>query len=164
MRCETVAKYVRNIGSCRTAALGGHVDRCDSCRHTRISYNSCRDRHCPKCQGPERAEWLARRLSSLLPAPYFHVVFTLPREGVRKVFHKAVKSVGILKSVTPHVLRHSFATHLLEAGTDITVIQSLLGHGSVGVTQVYAHVQVKKVSQTASPLDSLETSDAECFG
>lgn len=70
---------LRNIAACRTAALGGHVDTCGSgCGFTRISYNSCRDRHCPKCQGPRRAEWLAQRLERLLPVPYFHVVFTIP--------------------------------------------------------------------------------------
>lgn len=74
-------RVLRNIASCRTAALGGHVDECgDRCGFARISYNSCRDRHCPKCQGPQRAEWLSRRLERLLPVPYFHVVFTLPDE------------------------------------------------------------------------------------
>ncbi len=74
------AKALRHIASCRTAAMGGHVDTCTSCRHERISYNSCRDRHCPKCQATERAKWLERRLEHLLPVPYFHVVFTVPRE------------------------------------------------------------------------------------
>ena len=73
-------KVLRHLAACRTAALGGHVDKCDACDHVRISYNSCRDRHCPKCQGPRRAEWLAQRLDRLLPVPYFHVVFTLPAE------------------------------------------------------------------------------------
>ena len=71
-------KVLRHLAACRTAALGGHVDQCDACGHVRLSYNSCRDRHCPKCQGPQRAAWLAQRLERLLPVPYFHVVFTLP--------------------------------------------------------------------------------------
>jgi Putative transposase/Transposase zinc-binding domain len=66
------------IVSCRTAALGGHVTRCGDCGHTRIAYNSCRNRHCPKCQGAAAREWLAEREADLLPVPYFHVVFTLP--------------------------------------------------------------------------------------
>ena len=66
------------IESCRTAALGGHVLRCENCSHTQISYNSCRNRHCPKCQGAAAREWLAEREAELLPVPYFHVVFTLP--------------------------------------------------------------------------------------
>ncbi len=66
------------ITACRTAALGGHFEACDDCGAMRIAYNSCRNRHCPKCQGSARATWLAERQSELLPVPYFHVVFTLP--------------------------------------------------------------------------------------
>src|SRR6266480_4181351 len=66
------------IEMCRTAALGGHVERCEDCGETRVAYNSCRNRHCPKCQGLARAQWLADRQAELLPVPYFHVVFTLP--------------------------------------------------------------------------------------
>jgi hypothetical protein len=66
------------ITACRTAALGGHVEQCDDCGATRIAYNSCRNRHCPKCQGLARVQWLAQRQSELLTVPYFHVVFTLP--------------------------------------------------------------------------------------
>src|SRR5437764_14447887 len=66
------------IRACRTAGLGGHVEQCDDCGATRIAYNSCRNRHCPKCQGLARAEWLVHRQAELLPVPYFHVVFTLP--------------------------------------------------------------------------------------
>jgi hypothetical protein len=73
-------KVLRHIATCRTAALGGHVDECEGCGHRRISYNSCRDRHCPKCQGPQRAQWLEQRRERLLPVPYFHVVFTVPEE------------------------------------------------------------------------------------
>ena len=71
---------MRHIETCRTAELGGHVDQCDTCGHQRISYNSCRDRHCPKCQNLKKAQWLEERLQRLLPAPYFHVVFTIPAE------------------------------------------------------------------------------------
>src|SRR4051794_12270823 len=66
------------IERCRTAALGGHVARCQDCSHTTIAYNSCRNRHCPKCQGAAAMEWLAEREADLLRVPYFHVVFTLP--------------------------------------------------------------------------------------
>jgi hypothetical protein len=71
-------KVMSAIESCRTAALGGHVARCEKCAHTQISYNSCRNRHCPKCQGAAAREWLAAREAELLPVPYYHVVFTLP--------------------------------------------------------------------------------------
>jgi hypothetical protein len=66
------------IEACRTATLGGHVEQCDGCGLVRIAYNSCRNRHCPKCQGLARAQWLADRQADLLPVPYFHVVFTVP--------------------------------------------------------------------------------------
>ena len=71
-------KVISAIRACRTAALGGHVARCEGCAHTAISYNSCRNRHCPKCQGETARAWLERRQADLLPVPYFHVVFTLP--------------------------------------------------------------------------------------
>lgn len=66
------------IEACRTAALGGHVEQCEDCGETRVSYNSCRNRHCPKCQGLARAQWLADRRAEVLPVPYFHIVFTVP--------------------------------------------------------------------------------------
>jgi hypothetical protein len=66
------------VKRCRTASLGSHVDGCTSCGHVRISYNSCRNRHCPKCQGAEREKWIQAREAELLPVPCFHVVFTLP--------------------------------------------------------------------------------------
>ena len=71
---------LRAVIRCRTAELGGHVQRCEKCSHQRIQYNSCRNRHCPKCQALARAAWLQKRESELLPVPYFHVVFTLPHE------------------------------------------------------------------------------------
>jgi hypothetical protein len=71
-------KVMSAIESCRTAALGGHVERCEDCAHTKIAYNSCRNRHCPKCQGAAARNWLAEREADLLPVGYFHIVFTLP--------------------------------------------------------------------------------------
>ena len=71
-------KVMSAIETCRTATVGGHVARCEKCAHTHIAYNSCRNRHCPKCQGAAAKEWLAERETELLPVPYFHVVFTLP--------------------------------------------------------------------------------------
>ena len=71
-------KVLRAIAACRTAALGGHVEQCDSCGQRAISYNSCLNRHCPKCQAAARQRWLEKRSAELLPVPYYHVVFTLP--------------------------------------------------------------------------------------
>ena len=73
-------KVMSAIERCRTAALGGHVARCENpaCGHTHVAFNSCRDRHCPKCQAAASRRWLADREAELLPVPYFHVVYTLP--------------------------------------------------------------------------------------
>jgi Putative transposase/Transposase zinc-binding domain len=79
------------VVSCRTAALGGHVTRCEDCAHTQIAYNSCRNRHCPKCQGAAARDWLAEREAELLPVSYFHLVFTLPAAIADIAYHnKAV--------------------------------------------------------------------------
>src|SRR5882672_9784870 len=67
-----------DVARCRTAELGGHVETCDCCGHRQIAYNSCRNRHCPKCQASACARWMAKRAAELLPVEYFHVVFTLP--------------------------------------------------------------------------------------
>jgi hypothetical protein len=80
-------KVMSAIEQCRTAALGGHVEACTDCGHWRIAYNSCRNRHCPKCQGVAARNWLAAREADLLPVGYFHVVFTLPAEIAAIAFH-----------------------------------------------------------------------------
>ena len=73
-------RVLRDLVRCRTAELGGHVEECDRCGHRRIAYNSCRNRHCPKCQAAARARWLEERAAELLPVEYFHIVVTLPDE------------------------------------------------------------------------------------
>jgi hypothetical protein len=84
-------KIMSAVEHCRTAALGGHVEACTDCGHWRIAYNSCRNRHCPKCQGAAARTWLAEREADLLPVGYFHVVFTLPAEvGVIALHNKAL--------------------------------------------------------------------------
>jgi len=75
-----IQKAVRAIRRCRTSELGGHIDTCEDCGYTKISYNSCRNRHCPKCQALSKERWILARKEELLPVPYFHVVFTLPSE------------------------------------------------------------------------------------
>jgi len=84
------------LGSCRTSALGGHVDACTECGTVRVSYNSCRNRHCPKCQGNRREEWIKARESELLPVPYFHLVFTLPQELNTLSLSHPTEAYGIL--------------------------------------------------------------------
>jgi hypothetical protein len=95
----TTRRVMAAIEACRTPQLGGHVEQCNACGHVRCAYNSCRDRHCPKCQGLARAEWLEARQAELLPVPYFHVVFTMPaavadlaffnKEGVYTILFRA---------------------------------------------------------------------------
>jgi hypothetical protein len=89
-------RVMRAIEVCRTAVLGGHVETCSQCDFTRISYNSCRNRHCPKCQYAERAKWLASRKAELLPVEYFHVVFTVPEEVARIAFYNQETVYSIL--------------------------------------------------------------------
>lgn len=89
----------RTLGAllrCRTSALGGHVDKCDHCGHIRISYNSCRNRHCPKCQNTHREAWIESRKQDLLPVPYFHVVFTIPDKLNELFLHYPVVLYNIL--------------------------------------------------------------------
>lgn len=77
--CGVQQRVIRALTACRTAALGGHVDACDRCGHRQISYNSCRNRHCPKCEASASAEWVSAQEQHLLPVPYSHIVFTMPR-------------------------------------------------------------------------------------
>jgi hypothetical protein len=93
------------IEQCRTAALGGHVEACDRCNHQRIAYNSCRNRHCAKCQSLAKAQWLAARQADLLPVPYFHVVFTLPHELATIAYHNQRVLYGVLFRAAAETLR-----------------------------------------------------------
>ncbi len=93
---RTDRRVMGAIEACCTAALGGHVERCAECGLIRISYNSCRDRHCPKCQGSARAAWLAERQAELLPVPYFHVVFTLPAPAAEIAFQNKAAVYAML--------------------------------------------------------------------
>jgi hypothetical protein len=92
------------IEICRTEALGGHVERCENCAHTRISYNSCRNRHCPKCQWSAAERWMEARKAELLPVPYFHVVFTLPAMIAALAFQNKAKVYGLLFQTTAETL------------------------------------------------------------
>lgn len=96
------------LEKCRTAALGGHVDGCDSCGHLRISYNSCRNRHCPKCQVTNKERWIMARQQQLLPVSYFHVVFTLPQELNYWCMHYPKQLYDLLFAAS-HQTIHAFA-------------------------------------------------------
>ncbi len=89
-------KVMSAIERCRTAVLGGHVTACEDCGHIHVAYNSCRNRHCPKCQGAAAKDWLAARQAELLPVPYYHVVFTLPAEIAQIAYQNKAAVYGIL--------------------------------------------------------------------
>jgi Putative transposase/Transposase zinc-binding domain len=89
-------KAMSAIETCRTAALGGHVERCEDCAHERVAYNSCRNRHCPKCQGAAARQWLEQREAELLPVAYYHVVFTLPASIGAIAFHNKAAVYDLL--------------------------------------------------------------------
>jgi hypothetical protein len=128
------AWVLRRLAECRTAALGGHVDACSVCDFTRISYNSCRDRHCPKCQASKRAAWLETRLERLLPVGYFHVVFTLPALLSPLVLHNQRLLYDLLfRAASATLLTLAADSRRLGAQVGITAIlhtwgQNLLFH------------------------------------
>ena len=109
------ARSLHALRKCRTAALGGHVDQCDHCSNLSMSYNSCRNRHCPKCQGEQRESWIQAREAELLPVPYFHVVFTLP-EQVNPLCLFAPAKVYRLLFKTAWSVMQSFAQDLKHLG------------------------------------------------
>jgi len=112
-------KVLRALAACRTAVLGGHAARCDGCGHVEVSYNSCRDRHCPKCQASARAKWLEARCQELLPVEYFHVVFTLPHELAPLVRQNRRALFGLLFRTA--------ATTLLELAADARHLGARIG-------------------------------------
>ena len=127
-------RVMRDIERCRTAALGGHVEQCDACGHQRIAFNSCRDRHCPKCQSLVRAQWLEDRQAELLPVEYFHVVFTVPQEIAAIAYQNKALVYGILFRAAAETLR-TIAADPKHLGAEIGFIailhtwgQNLLHH------------------------------------
>jgi hypothetical protein len=98
-------RVMRAITACRTAALGGHLEACNDCGHQRIAYNSCRNRHCPKCQSLARAQWIEDRQSQLLDCQYFHVVFTLPEEVAVLAYRNKAVVYNLLFAATADTLR-----------------------------------------------------------
>ena len=98
-------RVLRAIELCRTAALGGHLERCDQCEHERNAYNSCANRHCPKCQSLARAEWLENRRTELLQCEYFHVVFTLPQPLAALALQNKREMYGLLFRATADTLQ-----------------------------------------------------------
>jgi hypothetical protein len=133
----TQQRVMRAIERCRTAALGGHCERCEACGHQRVAYNSCRNRHCPKCQGGARAAWVARRQTDLLDTQYFHVVFTVPEAIAAIAFQNKSVVYGLLLRAAADTLRTIAADprHLGAEIGGLTVLhtwsQTLLHHPHV---------------------------------
>jgi predicted RNA-binding Zn-ribbon protein involved in translation (DUF1610 family) len=129
------------IARCRTAALGGHVDRCDACGHQALSYNSCRNRHCPKCQAQARARWLRARERDLLDVPYVHVVFTLPHALLPLTYRNGARLYAWLFETTTATLREVAADprHL---GAEIGMLSILHTWGQTLVRHPHVHCVV----------------------
>jgi Putative transposase/Transposase zinc-binding domain len=129
------------IVSCRTAALGGHVTRCEACAHTQIAYNSCRNRHCPKCQGAAARDWLAERQADLLPVPYFHVVFTVPAAIGDIAYHNKAVIYDLLFKASSEALL-TIAADPKHLGARIGVTAVLHTWGSAMTHHPHVHMIV----------------------
>lgn len=131
-------KVMSAIEQCRSAALGGHVLRCPACEHTEIAYNSCRNRHCPKCQGGAARRWLADRQADLLPVPYFHVVFTLPAPISAFAYSNKAVLYRLLFEVAAETLR-TIAADAKHLGAQIGVTLVLHTWGSALTHHPHVH-------------------------
>jgi len=134
-------KVMSAIERCRTAALGGHVDRCEDCGHLQISYNSCGNRHCPKCQAVAAKQWLAERQAELLPVPYFHVVFSLPAPIADIAYQNKAVIYGLLFKAAAETLI-TIATDPKHLGARIGVTAVLHSWGSALTHHPHAHIIV----------------------
>jgi hypothetical protein len=138
---STQRRVMQAITACRTAALGGHVEACDECGHQRIAYNSCRNRHCPKCQSLARAQWIEDRQAELLPCPYFHVVFTLPEEIAAIAHQNKARVYSILFAATADTLR-TIAADPKHLGAEIGFFAVLHTWGQTLVHHPHLHCVV----------------------
>jgi hypothetical protein len=146
-------KAMSAIERCRTAALGGHVERCESCAHLRISYNSCRNRHCPKCQAAAAKEWLADRQAELLPVPYFHVVFTLPGPVADIAYQNQAVVYDLLLKVSAETLI-AIAADPKHLGARIGLTAVLHTWGSALTHHPHAHIIVPGGGVSPKPAPS----------
>src|SRR5437867_3025481 len=129
------------IERCRTAALGGHVARCENCSHTLIAYNSCRNRHCPKCQAAAAKQWLAEREAALLPVPYYHVVFTLPAAIADIAYHNKAVIYDLLFKVSAETLI-TIAADPEHLGARVGILSVLHTWGSALTHHPHVHMIV----------------------
>jgi hypothetical protein len=134
-------KVMSAIERCRTVALGGHVARCEDCAHTVIAYNSCRNRHCPKCQGAAAKEWLAEREAELLPVGYFHLVFTLPGRIADIAYHNKAAIYGLLLTAAAEATL-TIAADPKRLGAKIGITAVLHSWGSAMTHHPHVHMIV----------------------
>ncbi len=134
-------RVLRAIGRCRTAALGGHAERCDQCGHTRVWYNSCRNRHCPTCQALARAAWIDARTADLLDIEYFHVVFTVPQQVAVIALQNKTVVYGILFRAAAETLR-TIAADARHLGAEIGFFAILHTWGQTLVHHPHLHCVV----------------------
>ena len=134
-------KVMSAIETCRTAALGGHVAACEDCAHIRIAYNSCRNRHCPKCQGAAARNWLAARQAELLPVAYYHVVFTLPAPVADIAYHNKAVVYDILFKAAAETLL-TIAADPKHLGAHIGLTSVLHTWGSAMTHHPHVHIIV----------------------
>ena len=134
-------KVMSAIESCRTAALGGHVARCEKCAYSQISYNSCRNRHCPKCQGGVAKDWLAAREADLLPVPYYHVVFTLPAPIGDIAYHNKAAIYDLLFKASAETLA-TIAADPKHLGARVGITSVLHTWGSAMTHHPHVHMIV----------------------
>ena len=147
-------KVMSAIEACRTAALGGHVERCERCARTQIAYNSCRNRHCPKCQGAAARDWLADREAELLPVPYFHVVFTLPAAiGDLAWSNKAVVYDLLFKAAAETLLTLAADPQHLGARIGLTAVLHTWGSALTHHPHVHVIVPGGGIALDGSALD-----------
>lgn len=134
-------KVMSAIEACRTEALGGHVAACAQCDHQHIAYNSCKNRHCPKCQGPAARDWMEARAEDLLPVEYFHVVFTLPTEIARIAYWNKEAVYGLLFRTSAETLT-TIATDPRHLGAKIGMTSVLHTWGSALMHHPHVHIIV----------------------
>jgi hypothetical protein len=135
------ARVLRAIAQCRTAALGGHVEQCVTCGTERICYDSCRNRHCPKCQGSARAKWLAAEQALLLPVPYCHVVFPLPPH-LNPLIRVNQRSLSDLLFQTTAQTLQEFARDPNHLGAEIGITAVLPTWGQTLTEHIHVHCVV----------------------
>lgn len=134
-------KVMSSIEACRTEALGGHVAACTKCDHQHIAYNSCKNRHCPKCQGPAARDWMAARTDDLLPVEYFHLVFTLPAEIARIAFWNKKAVYGLLFKASAETVR-TIAADPKRLGARVGLTSVLHTWGSAMTHHPHVHMIV----------------------